>query len=160
MNIASVIQGFGSFGLLAVIGLISLIVIRASRRQSLKGLVTTTIVVGITAALLAIVGMGLVFIQPNERGVVITIREGGVRPVALEPGLHWIVPLMEWVQPYSISRQSYTMSIAPNEGDVTGDDSIRARTKDGQEVTVDASVIYSIDPAKVVSMLINWQNRY
>jgi regulator of protease activity HflC (stomatin/prohibitin superfamily) len=102
----------------------------------------------------------LVFVQPNERGVVITIREGGVRPVALEPGLHWVVPFVEWVQTYSISRQSYTMSIAPNEGEVKGDDSIRARTKDGQEVTVDASVIYSIDPTKVVALHINWQNRY
>jgi regulator of protease activity HflC (stomatin/prohibitin superfamily) len=160
MNIASLIQGIGSFGLLAVVGLISLIVVRASRRQSVKGLVTTTIVVGIIAGLLAIVGAGLVFIQPSERGVVITIREGGVRPIALEPGLHWVVPFVEWVQPYSISRQSYTMSIAPNEGDLQGDDSIRARTKDGQEVTVDASVIYAIDPVKVVSMHINWQNRY
>ena len=160
MNIASLIQGIGSFGLLAVVGLISLIVVRASRRQSVKGLVTTTIVVGIIAGLLAIVGAGLVFIQPSERGVVITIREGGVRPIALEPGLHWVVPFVEWVQPYSISRQSYTMSIAPNEGDLQGDDSIRARTKDGQEVTVDASVIYAIDPTKVVSMHINWQSRY
>ena len=160
MNIASLIQGIGSFGLLAVVGLISLVVVRASRRQPVKGLVTTTIVVGIAAGLLAVVGAGLVFIQPSERGVVITIREGGVRDVALEPGLHWVMPFLEWVQPYSISRQSYTMSIAPNEGDVQGDDSIRARTKDGQEVTVDASVIYAIDPTKVVSMHINWQNRY
>ncbi len=160
MNIASLIQGIGSFGLLAVVGLISLVVVRASRRQPVKGLLTTTILVGIAAALLSVVGAGLVFIQPNERGVVITIREGGVRPIALEPGLHWVVPFVEWVQPYSISRQSYTMSIAPNEGELQGDDSIRARTKDGQEVTVDASVIYAIDPAKVVSMHINWQNRY
>jgi hypothetical protein len=43
----------------------------------------------------------------------------------MEPGLHWVVPFVEWVQPYSISRQSYTLSIAPNEGDVQGDDSIR-----------------------------------
>lgn len=160
MNIASLIQGIGSFGLLAVVGLISLIVVRASRRQSVKGLVTTTIVVGVAAALLTVVGAGLVFVPPDQRGVVITIREGGVRPVALEPGLHWIVPFVEWVQPYSISRQSYTMSVAPSEGDVTGDDSIRARTKDGQQVTVDASVIYAIDPSKVVSMHINWQSRY
>lgn len=160
MNIASLIQGIGSFGLLAVVGLISLIVVRASRRQPVKGLVTTTIVVGVAAVLLTVVGAGLVFIQPSERGVVITIREGGVRPNELQPGLHWVVPFLEWVQPYTISRQSYTMSVAPNEGERQGDDSIRARTKDGQEVTVDASVIYSIDPTKVVQLHINWQNRY
>jgi len=52
------------------------------------------------------------------------------------------------------------MSAATGEGQVTGDDSIRARTKDGQEVLIDASVIYSIDPTKVVPLHINWQDRY
>jgi regulator of protease activity HflC (stomatin/prohibitin superfamily) len=52
------------------------------------------------------------------------------------------------------------MSVAPNEGQVQGDDSIRARTKDGQEVIIDASVIYQIDPTKVVPLHIVWQNRY
>jgi regulator of protease activity HflC (stomatin/prohibitin superfamily) len=52
------------------------------------------------------------------------------------------------------------MSVAPNEGQVQGDDSIRARTKDGQEVIIDASVIYQIDPTKVVPLHIVWQTRY
>jgi regulator of protease activity HflC (stomatin/prohibitin superfamily) len=52
------------------------------------------------------------------------------------------------------------MSAATNEGQVQGDDSIRARTKDGQEVILDASVIYQVDPAKVVPLHIVWQNRY
>jgi regulator of protease activity HflC (stomatin/prohibitin superfamily) len=52
------------------------------------------------------------------------------------------------------------MSAAVSEGQVQGDDSIRARTKDGQEVILDASVIYQVDPAKVVPLHIVWQNRY
>ncbi len=52
------------------------------------------------------------------------------------------------------------MSIAPNEGAIQGDDSITARTSDGQEIFVDASVIYAIDPEKVVQVHIDWQNRY
>ena len=42
------------------------------------------------------------------------------------------------------------MSVASNEGQVQGDDSIRAETKDGQEVIIDASVIYQLDPNQVV----------
>jgi regulator of protease activity HflC (stomatin/prohibitin superfamily) len=61
---------------------------------------------------------------------------------------------------YSISNQTYTMSAVSGEGQVVGDDSIRARTKDGQEVIIDASVIYQIDPAKVVQLHIIWQNRF
>ncbi|MGZ9166755.1 MAG: prohibitin family protein, partial [Anaerolineales bacterium] len=88
------------------------------------------------------------------------IRAGGVRSDPLGPGLHWIVPVVEQVVTYSISNQSYTMSAVALEGQVQGDDSIRARTKDGQEVILDASVIYQIDPNKVVQLHIDWQNRY
>ena len=71
-----------------------------------------------------------------------------------------MIPFAEQVKTYPISRQTYTMSVAPSEGTVYGDDSIRARTKDGQEVFVDASVIYSLDPNKVVNLHIDWQDRY
>jgi regulator of protease activity HflC (stomatin/prohibitin superfamily) len=74
--------------------------------------------------------------------------------------LHWIVPVVEQVVIYSISNQTYTMSAVSGEGQVTGDDSIRARTKDGQEVIIDASVIYQIDPNKVVPLHIVWQTRF
>jgi regulator of protease activity HflC (stomatin/prohibitin superfamily) len=52
------------------------------------------------------------------------------------------------------------MSIAPVEGAIQGDDSIAARTADGQEIFVDASVIFAIDPAEVVQVHIDWQDRY
>ena len=40
------------------------------------------------------------------------------------------------------------------------DDSILARTSDGQEVKVDATVIYAINPADVIKVHIAWQTRY
>jgi regulator of protease activity HflC (stomatin/prohibitin superfamily) len=101
-----------------------------------------------------------VYVESNERGVVKTVRAGGVRPEALDPGLHWILPVVEQVVTYSISNQTYTMSAVALEGQVQGDDSIRARTKDGQEVILDASVIYRIDPVKVVQLHIIWQSNY
>jgi regulator of protease activity HflC (stomatin/prohibitin superfamily) len=52
------------------------------------------------------------------------------------------------------------MSIAPLEGQIQGDDSVAARTSDGQEVLIDASVIYELDPDKVIEVHIAWQNRY
>ena len=52
------------------------------------------------------------------------------------------------------------MSAVALEGQIQGDDSIRARTKDGQEIIIDASVIYKIDPLKVVELHRVWQNRY
>jgi len=107
------------------------------------------------------VGDGLVFINPEERGVVLSaLSPTGYRSAALQPGLRWVVPYFESVRRYPISRQTYTMSVIAGEGQVRGDDSILARTVDGQEVSIDASVIYTIDPNKVVDVHIRWQDRY
>jgi regulator of protease activity HflC (stomatin/prohibitin superfamily) len=160
MNIVDVIRALAGFAWLLAIGLTVLALTRVGRNQSAKGTGTTTVIVFILAAILSTLGAGLVYVESTERGVVRTIRSGGVRPDALEPGLHWIVPIVEQVQTYSISNQNYTMSVAPAEGQRQGDDSIRARTKDGQEVILDASVIYQVDPNKVVQLHIVWQNRY
>ena len=104
----------------------------------------------------------LVFIQPDERGVVISAVPGdqGVKQQALQPGLQWIVPFFQNVILIPISHQTYTMSAVAGEGQVQGDDSINARTKDGQEVFIEASVIYAIDPEQVVQVHIKWQDRY
>lgn len=160
MNIVDVIRSAAGLAWLGVIGLGILAVARASRNQNARGTSTTVIVVLIIAIVLTTLGSGLVYVESSERGVVRTIRAGGVRRDPLGPGLHWIIPIVEQVVTYSISNQSYTMSAVALEGQVQGDDSIRARTKDGQEVILDASVIYQIDPAKVVQLHIVWQNRY
>jgi regulator of protease activity HflC (stomatin/prohibitin superfamily) len=84
----------------------------------------------------------------------------GYRAETLPPGIHFIIPGFETVVRYPISRQTYTMSATTGEGAVTGDDSITARTSDGQSVFIDASVIYTLDPNKISQVHIEWQNRY
>ncbi|MDO9128457.1 MAG: SPFH domain-containing protein [Anaerolineales bacterium] len=161
MNIASVLQGLASFSWLLVVGVIGLAVVRAARAKPLKGAVSIIIGTIVFSLVLTTVSAGLVFIQADQRGVVISaVAPKGYREQALQPGLRWVIPFAENVKTYSISRQTYTMSVAPMEGQLQGDDSIRARTKDGQEVNVDASVIYSIDPNKIILMHIEWQDRY
>ena len=160
MNVASVIQIVASFSWLLFVGVIVIAVLRASRRQPVRGLTTAILVIGVLALLLSTASAGLVFISPQERGVVITAMAPGYRQQALQPGLRWVIPFVENVITYPISKQTYTMSIAQAEGQVQGDDSIAARTSDGQEIFVDATVLYAIDPEKVVQVHINWQNRY
>jgi regulator of protease activity HflC (stomatin/prohibitin superfamily) len=161
MNVASFLNVFAAVAWLALIGMLVIVVLRASRNKNVKGLVTILLVILVSALLLSTVSAGLVFIQPEQRGVVISaLQAGGYRPDPLQPGLRWIIPFFESVVTYPISRQTYTMSIAPSEGEIQGDDSITARTSDGQEIFVDASVIYAIDPAKVVKVHIDWQKRY
>jgi len=161
MNIADIFKVFAFILWIAVAAFLLVIIMRASRNQGVKGLTTTFLILIVVALVVTVVSMGLVFIQPDERGVVISaLSPEGIRQEALQPGLRFVIPFAEQVITYPISRQTYTMSASVGEGQVTGDDSIRARTKDGQEVLIDASVIYSIDPTNMVKLHINWQDRY
>lgn len=160
MDIASAIKAFASLLWLGVLGLIVLAVTRAGRGRPIKQ--ASSIVIGgiALAVVVSILGLGLVFLQPEERGVVISpYANQGYRQEIMGPGLHWVIP-GETVRRYTISNQTYTMSIAPDEGAIYGDDSITARTSDGQEIYVDASVIFSVDPARVIDVHIVWQGRF
>jgi prohibitin 1 len=160
MNLAGIVQAIATISWLLTVGITVLAVVRASRARPVKNAVTLVIVSVVLSTMLTLVGAGLVFVQPEDRGIVVSPYDPqGYRSITLGPGLHWIVP-GENVMLYPISRQTYTMSAAATEGNVAGDDSIRARTKDGQEVFIDASVIYSIDPKNVIQLHINWQVRY
>ena len=161
MNIADVVRSLAGFAWLAAVGLGVLMITRVARNQAAKGMGSLTAGVLVLAILLTALGAGLVFVNPEERGIVISALDSkGYRSDPLTPGLHWVVPFAERVQLYKISRQTYTMSSAAQEGQTVGDDSIRARTKDGQEVFVDASIIYSVDTQNVMQLHINWQDRY
>jgi regulator of protease activity HflC (stomatin/prohibitin superfamily) len=161
MDFANFLRGGVALLWLAVAVLIVLAVVRASRGARVRALTTAILVTAIAAAILTSVSAGLVFIQPEERGVVISaLAPKGYREQVLEPGLRWIIPYFENVVIYPISRQTYTMSSSAGEGQVKGDDSVSARTSDGQEVSLDASVIYQIDPQQVIKVHIDWQRRY
>ncbi len=139
---------------------------RMARTQGLKKAAIRVVSVQFLLPLLIplsinLVSASLVFVYPQEVGVVISaVSPKGIRERPLESGLHWIVPFLEKVVRYPIYWQTYTMSTKPLEGDILGDDAIVARTADGQEVALDCSVIFKIDPGQANRVHIDWQNRY
>ena len=161
MRITDVLTGFSLLLWVGAIGAVVLIVLQTSRGQQVKNSRKIIIAIVASALVLSTISAGLVFIEPEERGVVISaISPKGYRDGILQPGLRWIVPFLERTILIPISKQTYTMSILQSEGQRFGDDSISARTKDGQEVIIDASVIYEVDPARVIDVYIAWQDRY
>jgi len=161
MNVGAIFGFISGIAWLAAILVFVWIVIRASRNRPVQRPGLALFVVLVLAIILTAVSSGIVFINPQESGVVISLlTPEGYRKEALTPGLHVIVPFAESVIRYPTYRQTYTMSVAPKEGQIQGDDSISARTADGQEIFVDASVIYQINPGKVVEVHLLWQNRY
>ena len=109
----------------------------------------------------SLLSISLNFVQPQEVVVVISaVTSNGVRPQPLRPGIHWIIPFLERSVRYPTYWQTYTMSNSPDEGAKFGDDSIRARTSDGQEVRLDCSVIFRLDVEQAVLVHTDWQDRY
>lgn len=161
MNIAQTVQFVASLAWLLTIVIGVVAISRAGRGKDAKGFSTLLVIFLVAAVVLTGVGAGLVFVEPDEIGVVITaVGEGGIRPDPLPSGLHWVVPFVNRVERYSILRQTYTMSSVEVEGQQRGDDSIQVRTKDGQQVYVDASVIYAVDPAKAIDLYKTWRAGY
>ena len=160
MNIATAIQGIAGIVWMIALGLLGLAVFNAARGRRVMGGAAAVVGVVAIALVLTAAAAGIVFIEPNERGVVISpYVSTGYRDQVLTPGLRWIIP-GERVQIYSISQETYTMSTVGNEGAVEGDDSVPARTKDGQEVLIDASVLFTVDPNKVIQLHIALQDNY
>jgi regulator of protease activity HflC (stomatin/prohibitin superfamily) len=160
MNVGAVVSAIATIAWIVAIAVIGIAVVRATRGQPFRGAVGLIIGSIVVALIATVVGSAIVFIQPTDRGVVISALDEGIRPNELQPGLNFVAPFLENVLHYPIERQTYTMSIAPQEGQIVGDDSVEARTSDGQVVRVDASVIFALDPDDVVNSHKKWQGRY
>jgi regulator of protease activity HflC (stomatin/prohibitin superfamily) len=131
-----------------------------SQRHDAKVNIIIVLILLIGGLGLNALGSGLVFVDQFEAGVVVSpLTPGGVRPDPLTSGIHWIIPFIESVDRFSIAKQDYTMSGTPGEGAVQGDDAVEARTSDGQQVYIDATVRYYPDRTRVVELRRTWQTQ-
>ena len=89
-----------------------------------------------------------VIVPAGERVVLFSLRSG-VIPTQLNEGFHFITPFIDHPEFYDARQQTYSISKTSWEGEVKGDDSIRCLTSDGQEVSVELSVRFHIDPNSV-----------
>ena len=128
MNVTIVLSWIVALLWIALVVWVAYAALRSYRKNPLKPTVPVAIALGLAAIILTVFNSGLVFIQPQERGVVISaLAPDGYRQETLQPGLSWVTPFFESVQVYPISYQTYTMSIATEEGQIAGDDSIAGR---------------------------------
>ena len=144
------IAGFGVF----------MIAQAVSRNDPARAGVVLTAIGVLIAAAFFVLGAGVVEIQPQEVGVIFNVLSGELAETPLDPGLHIIIPGVQEVTLYSTAQQEYTVSGVPAEGAVRGDDAIVALTQDGQEVSLDVTMIFSINPAKANVIHRRWQERY
>lgn len=171
MAVTRILGVLGALFWLGAIGGLILAGFNVSRGRSARTGVVVFVVGLVGGILLSVLNSGLVLVQPNERAVVFQQlgrgdEEGSLRPEPLSPGLNWIIPFVETAEHYNVARQEVTMAGGageagfPETGDVGVLSGVRARSNDGQEVLVDVTVIYRIDPKKVNSVHVNWPGTY
>ena len=99
-------------------------------------------IVGGVALAGLVLAQGLKVIPAGNVGVVFSAL-GGVRSEPLQEGIHLVTPLIDRVNLYSTRTQEVTLSHARGEGD---EGAIRARSKEGLDITADVTVRYAINP--------------
>lgn len=93
-----------------------------------------------------------VFVPAGHVGVYYD-RGRGVLPNVAGEGLALKLPYWQQIYLLDTRLQEYTMSVTPDEGALYRDDSLDAPTSDGQQVRVDATVIFRIDPKEAATIV-------
>jgi prohibitin 2 len=119
----------------------------ARERSSRAG--TWAVAVGVLVIVLLVLAFCTRVVPAGYRGVVFRRTAGGVLPKSYSEGLVLVWPGVDDLTLYEVRSRTYTMSIAPMEGEIAGDDSLRGLTKDGQQVSLDISLRYHPDPETV-----------
>ncbi len=159
MGVGSVFGFVALLGVAGLIGGIALAVLAASQGRPVRNGIMLAIVGIVVAVLGGVLSQGILVVPPTERAVVFNVLSGELDAPRL-PGTNVIIPIMQQATMYDMSQKQYTMAGLLEEGARSGDDSVAARTTDGQEVRLDITVLYSIDPDQVNTVHVRWQNRY
>ena len=117
----------------------------------------TLIVIGV----IAIVLLGLTIsawrsIAPGYVGIVFDKANHNVTASALEPGWAFINPFTQAIQEYPITIQTYSMIQKPSEGQVTGDDSIKVQSNEGQQINLDVVIQYQVIKEEAGQLYQDW----
>lgn len=88
-----------------------------------------------------------VIVPAGHCAVILNLASRQYRQVG--EGFHFVMPIADQVEFFDLRKQTYSMSKTSWEGEVKGDDSMRALTADGQEATVELSLRFRIDPQNV-----------
>lgn len=159
MGISSLLGFVALAGWVALIAGIGLAILSASQGRPSRNGVTLAIIGVVVGVVFSVVSQGVIIVQPQEVAVVFdTVRGDLLEPRG--PGIHIIVPVIQEATYYSVAQREYTMSGAASEGALQGDDAVVARSSDGQEVRIDATIIYAIESAQANLIHQRWQTRF
>jgi regulator of protease activity HflC (stomatin/prohibitin superfamily) len=158
-GISSILNLLAVLGFLLFVGGAILAVMAASQGRPARGGVMLALIGIVVGVLFSVVANGILIVQPTEVAVIFNTLSGQLENPR-SSGTSVVVPVVQTYTIYPISQQSYTMSGHTNEGAIQGNDAVNGRTVDGQEVALDVTVLYNINPAKVNELHTRWQSGY
>lgn len=101
--------------------------------------------------ILFVIKSAFIFVPPGNVGAVYDLGRGVV-PRTLNEGMSVVIPFWQQVHLFDTRLQEYTMAKVIDEGAVRRDDSLDAPTSDGQQVRVDATILFRVDKDKVPTL--------
>ena len=159
-GVSAILGAVALLGFLVFLAGVGMVVVAASQGRPIRAGILLSVVGLVFGLALSVVSQGVIVVQPQEVAVVFQTLSGELSEEPRRSGTHIIVPVVQEATLYNIAEQEYTMSGRTEEGQRGGDDAINARTRDGQDVRMDITVFYSVDPDQVNTLHVNWQNRY
>jgi regulator of protease activity HflC (stomatin/prohibitin superfamily) len=158
-GISALLGTLALLGFLAFLGGVGLVVVGASQGRPVRSGISIAVIGLVAGLIFSVVSQGILIVEPQQVAVVFNTLNGELE-TPRRSGTSIVVPVLQTSTLYPIDQQEYTMSGISNEGVVSGDDSVRGRTVDGQEIFLELTVLYSIDPANANLVHTRWQNRF
>ncbi len=158
-GISSVIGALALIGFLAFLAGVGIVVVSASQGRPVRNGIMLSVVGLVAGLLLTVVSQGIIVVEPQQTAVVFQTLTGNLDEPR-GPGTHIIIPVLQDATTYPIRQQEYTMADASEQMGQRGDDAIVARTRDGQEVRIDVTVLFNINATQVNLIHERWQDTY
>ena len=102
--------------------------------------------------LLLTFGSQCLLVVPAGTRAVIFNSLSGLEDTPRQEGLSLLIPAIETPIFYDVRTQTYTMASVRTEGNVQGDDALRVLSADGQQIALDVSIRYRLDPDGVAHL--------
>lgn len=128
----------------------------ASPVRSFARLGTAVTVLVVAAILLGLMLSAWRSVQPGYVGIVFDKANHNVTAGALEPGWAFINPFTQAIQEYPVTIQTYSMLLKSGEGTVSGDDSIKVQSNEGQQINLDVVIQYQVVKEEAGALYQDW----
>jgi len=104
--------------------------------------------IGVGIALIFLASGSVSYISPGHVGIVIHRAGGGVDKTPLGPGLHGRNPVLTQIVEYPTFMQTLILTRGSADGSA-GNDEINVNSQEGQPLSVDVSMSFELDAARV-----------